>query len=253
MMTMRYNYIDSKKRIKGILVDNTEIKKVASISSLKDRIHSQNGVVTSITAIFVNIVDSKKIYDLPDPLLVSKILRSYTSETLNIINSLDENSPLETGVMGDIVYAIFSTPNKAQLYNVVELAFFINTMTLMLNKILNPIIPDILPIKTKIAVSTGIDTVVNATVSGSDRKDKIIIGESVQWAREYVKSHELEGPVILHKTTYKNVIALLRNNNPETDVDSLFKAVEFKDSVVYETDIRKPVFEKWIKTGMKEF
>ncbi|HPG20075.1 MAG TPA: hypothetical protein P5198_10405 [Flexilinea sp.] len=249
---MRYNYIDSKRNIKGILSDSSAIKKVASINSLKDRIHSQNGVVTSITAIFVNIVDSKKIYELPDPLLVSKILRSYTSETLNIINSLDENSPLETGVMGDIVYAIFSTPDKAQLYNVVELAFFINTMTLMLNKILEPVVPSILPIKTKIAVSTGIDTVVNATVSGGDRKDKIIIGESVQWAREYVKSHDLEGPIILHKTTYKNVIALLKLNNPDIDVDELFKTVEFKDSIVYETNIRKPVFEKWIKTGMKE-
>ena len=124
---MEYNYVESKKRVYGILADPSPIRNIKKLDNIENRVDSSNGVRSWLTVVYIDIVDSKSIYSLKDEVKKAKILRAYTSECLEIIYSKLDMQPIEAGVLGDKIYAVYSTPSKKAVYSATEIGFYINT------------------------------------------------------------------------------------------------------------------------------
>lgn len=239
------DYIKSKKRIYGILSDNTEIKKVNKIDNLKERLHVSNGVKSWVTSVFVDISSAQSIFNMDDNILKSKIFRSYSSETLDILYNKEDIIPIEAGVQGDVVYAIYSTPFKKEIYKVFNIVCEINSMIHMLNKILTN--KGYINIKVNIGVESAEDLIINATTLSSDLTDKLILGNSIKTAKNLSKVKS-DNSLKLGNIFYFNIIDTLKENNKNKPVESWF--VE-RDNY-YEASIINTTFYDWINDGMKE-
>ena len=130
---MYYDYKEGKKKIEEILNNNTEIQK-KEIPKDDSNFTYDNGIKSWIGSIFVDIVSSKKLIEGEKDIVVAKVLRSFTSEIISIMNS--SNNARQIGVRGDCVYGVFSTPNQLDAYELLTIATYINCLIKMLNKLL---------------------------------------------------------------------------------------------------------------------
>ena len=128
-----YNYIDGKKRIKEILDNKLEVIDNDKIPN-NDNFTFSNAHYGWVSAIFVDIRNSSDLFSKDDKEIVSKMIRAFTSEIIEILRS-DDNLR-EIGIRGDCVYGIYTTPNQDDIYEIMEKSFFINTYINMLNKLL---------------------------------------------------------------------------------------------------------------------
>ena len=87
-----------------------------------------------MTAIFVDIRNSTDLFSKDDKEIVSKIIRSFTSEVIEILRK--DDLLREIGIRGDCVYAIYTTPNQVDILEIINKSCYINTFMNMLNKLL---------------------------------------------------------------------------------------------------------------------
>lgn len=99
-----YDYKQGKNRVESIFDNYMEIEE-------KDRLPSdenftfENGYLSWVTAIFVDIRDSTSLFANNDE-PTAKVVRAFTSEIIEILRN-DENIR-EIGIRGDCVYAIYT-------------------------------------------------------------------------------------------------------------------------------------------------
>lgn len=240
---MNYDYVLGKERIEKILNNNIAIseKKLPKDDS---QFTYDNGINCYIGSIFVDIVKSSEIIQEEAPINVSKILRSFTSEIICIMNSSDNIR--EIGVRGDCVYGIYATPYKQSIYELADIAFNINTFIAMLNKLLSKI--NFKNIQVGIGVAFGKDLVVKAGQKGTGINDRIWIGNAVVVASNLANVAGRNGKksIAFSNVTYDNFIDLFKKNsskNPQ-EINSWFKY-----DFVYEAyfcSLVKAKFNNWV-------
>lgn len=98
-----YDYRIGKERIEDIL-DN-ELKVIEQNEVPTDSAFTfTNGYYSMVSAIFVDVRDSSALFADEDKEKVSKVIRSFTSEVIEILRN-DDNLR-EIGIRGDCVYGI---------------------------------------------------------------------------------------------------------------------------------------------------
>ncbi len=120
-----YNYEEGKKRIDGILNNKLEVIEKDELPNDENFTFS-NAYSSWVTAIFVDIRESTKLFTKEDKELVSKVIRSFTSEIIEILRKSDNLR--EIGIRGDCVYGVYTTPYKSSIYDVADMSFYINTV-----------------------------------------------------------------------------------------------------------------------------
>ena len=129
-----YDYKKGKERIEDIL-DN-ELKVIEQNGIPTDSAFTfTNGYYSLISAIFVDVRDSSTLFADEDREKVSKIIRSFTSEIIEILRN--DDNVREIGIRGDCVYGIYTTPEKSDIWELADKTFYINTYMKMLNKLLS--------------------------------------------------------------------------------------------------------------------
>ena len=128
-----YDYKEGKKRIQDILNNKLSVNEQDLIPN-ESQFTFENAYYGWVTAIFVDIRNSTKLFSEGDKEKVSKIIRSFTSEIIEILRK-DENLR-EIGIRGDCVYAIYTTPSQNHEYSCLDKTSMINTYMQMLNKLL---------------------------------------------------------------------------------------------------------------------
>lgn len=108
---MDYDYRAGKERIKDILKRNIEIEEKRTVPS-ENEFTYENAYQCWITSIFVDIRKSTELFNSSNKKNISKIIRSFTSEIIEILNDVDNAVIEEIGIRGDCVYAIYSTPTS---------------------------------------------------------------------------------------------------------------------------------------------
>ena len=129
-----YDYKEGKKRVNVILNDENNIEEKDKVPTEKNFTY-HNGYYDWVTALFVDIKDSTKLFNENKKKSTSKIIRSFTSEIIEILRG-DDNLR-EIGIRGDCVYAIYTCSTNDENYEVADKAFYINTYLNMLNKLLS--------------------------------------------------------------------------------------------------------------------
>lgn len=245
---MDYNYIDGKDRIKEILNNNAEIIKT-NVPKDDNKFTYDNGIRSWIGSIFVDIVKSSRLIKEENELIVSKILRAFTSEIISILNS--SNNVREIGIRGDCVYGVFSAPKTTDTYELYQMTTYINCFIKMLNKMLTK--KKYRTIQVGIGMSIGEDLIVKAGQKGTGINDKIWIGQAVVDACNLANIAGRNGKGIIgySKISYDNFIqqVIEQNKNYTEDyIKSWFNYDANKNA--YFANIINIKFDEWIQDNL---
>lgn len=244
---VNYDYIAGKKRVTGILNNKLDVIKQNKIPN-EDEFTFDNGYFGWVTAIFVDIRDSTSLFADTDKEKVSKIIRSFTSEIIEILKG--DNNLREIGIRGDCVYAIYTTPTKDNEYEIANKSFYINSYMKMLNMLLtNKGYPTI---SVGIGVATAQELVVKAGEKGSGINNKVWIGKAVSKASNLSSLGNKNNvkTIVFSDSSYDNFIDSLIKENK--DAPKWFtKTFDSDNGYYYHANIIQTAFNNWINNGMK--
>lgn len=240
-----YNYKEGKRRIEDILSRKALIEE--KTIPAEDAFTYENAYYGWVTAIFVDIRDSTQLFANESKEKVAKVIRSYSSEIIEILR--DNDKLREIGIRGDCVYAIYSTPHQKDISYIFDRAIEINTFFGMLNALLEKYNLPI--IKAGIGMSSAQELVVKAGRKNSGINNAVWIGEAVTFASLLSSEANKHGiqRIALSNNTYINVI--------DDQVTQGLKKEWLKED--YNTKIGKfyhgnivyTAFKKWISGGMQ--
>lgn len=244
---MSYNYIDGKNRVIDVLNNNAEIEE-KTIPKDDSNFTYNNGIRCYIGSIFVDIIDSKKLIQKESDIVVAKVLRSFTSEVIDIMNSSENMRHI--GIRGDCVYGVFSSPNKEDIYELQDLTVYINTLLKMLNKIFLKNNYPIINVGIGMAVKK--DLVIKAGKKGTGINDRIWIGEAVVDACVIADKAGRNGypPIGYNSVAYCNFIEKLNDNY--SGAKSWFQKKYNPENCKYEyyANLSKTEFKNWIDENL---
>lgn len=241
---MDYDYENGRNRIKKILDNNTEIIKT-DVPKDEGKFTYDNGIRSWIGSIFVDIVKSSELIKEEDELIVSKIIRSFSSEIIAILNCSE--NVREIGIRGDCVYGIYSAPKQKDTYELYQMTTYINCFVKMLNKMLKN--KGYRTIKVGIGMSIGEDLIVKAGQKGTGINDKVWIGNAVVNACNLsnIAGRNGKGKIGYSSICYENFInKVIENNNnkDENEIRNWFKYDNYNNA--YFADIINVKFDNWI-------
>jgi len=241
-----YDYKEGKKRIDEILDNKLEVeeKEIPEENSFT----YENGYYGWVTAIFIDIRNSSQLFTNSDKSKVSKIIRSFSSETIEILR---ESSDLrEIGIRGDCVYAIYNTPYISNIFDIFAKSCDINTLIRMLNKLfLKRNFPNI---QIGIGLSTAKELVVKAGRKGTGISNSVWIGDAVTKASNLSSLGNKNGinTIVLSYDMYNYIINEFVKKQKE-EVKSWFKYhIDTKFGSYYDCDIVRIYFDAWVEGGM---
>jgi Adenylate cyclase, family 3 (some proteins contain HAMP domain) len=244
-----YDYRVGKKRVKEILNNKLKVIEQAKVPS-DNEFTFINGYYSWATGIFVDIRDSSSLFSEEDKEKVSKIVRSFTSEIIEILR--DDDNLREIGIRGDCVYAIYTTPQKQDEYEIADKSFYINTYMKMLNKLLEE--KNFPTVSVGIGVATEQELVVKAGRKDVGVNSKVWIGDAVTKASNLSSLGSKNGldSIVFSSLSYDNFIDELVKNSGEEAKNWFTKRYDSDYGTYYDANIIKIEFSNWIDKGMKD-
>ena len=205
-----FDYKDSKDAVEKILLSTTKITSKTKIPASDNEFTYENGIKVWVGALFVDIVDSSKLFDGANE-DTARIIRSFCSEIINILK--EDTNYHEIGIRGDCVYAIYNTETQGDLVKIFRHAYRINSFMIMLNTLLKKY--DYKPIRAGIGLGCDEELVIKAGKSGTGINDKIWIGRALVDAAHLSETANRNGvdEIAISNVFYNNVIDILTNEN----------------------------------------
>lgn len=247
MSTNDYDYKAGKIRIDEILNGRVIVTDQNEIPE-SDQFTFENGYFGWVSSIFVDIRNSHQLFKKHDKVIVSKVIRCFSSEIIEILR--DDTNLREIGVRGDCVYAIYTTPTQQDVYDVAEKTYAVNTYISALNNTLTskqyPVI------KVGIGMSTARELVVRPVRNKSTISNLVWIGEAVTTASKLSSLANTRGYecIIFAESSYNAFIPLYIEEDPTSE--SLFtQKVNSQFGKLYSTNLVILKYNAWIKEGMK--
>ena len=243
-----YDYKKSKEAVESILRSPTKIVEKSLIPSSDSEFTYENGIKTWVGALFVDIVDSSKLFKSPNE-DTARIIRSFCSEITSILK--DDSNYREIRLRGDCVYCIYNAPYQTDLVEIFRHAYRINSFMQMLNKLLNKF--DFPTIRAGIGLGCSQDLIIKAGQSGSGINDKIWIGKAVVDAAHLsdVANRNGVSAIAMSPLFYDNVIEHLCKENEKykswisSHTSGYYGSVDYYHCSIIETD-----FDKWIEENI---
>ncbi|MFT5119701.1 MAG: hypothetical protein ACI9ST_000880 [Psychrobacter glaciei] len=241
-----YDYKQGKNRVESILDNYMEIEEKDRLPS-DDNFTFENGYLSWVTAIFVDIRDSTSLFSNNDE-PTAKLVRAFTSEIIEILRE-DENMR-EIGIRGDCVYAIYTTPSETEIYECAQNTVYVNTFINMFNKLLEDRGED--KIRVGIGMATDKELVIKAGRKGVGINSKVWIGKAVTIASK-LSSHgekSFHSRLMYSPLSYEKFIEELEKSQPNDNVRSWFSY----DSRLgaYKSGVIVSEFQDWIKNDFGE-
>lgn len=243
-----YDYKKSKEAVESILRSPTKIVEKSLIPSSDSEFTYENGIKTWVGALFVDIVDSSKLFKSPNE-DTARIIRSFCSEIISILK--DDSNYREIGIRGDCVYCIYNAPYQIDLVEIFRHAYRINSFMQMLNKLLNRF--GFPTVRAGIGLGCSQDLIIKAGQSGSGINDKIWIGKAVVDAAHLsdVANRNGVSAIAMSPLFYDNVIEHLYKENEKykswisSHTSGYYGSVDYYHCSIIETD-----FDKWIEENI---
>lgn len=241
-----YDYKAGKKRIDNILNNKLEVIEQDKLPS-DNSFTFENGYYSWVSGVFVDIRKSSVLFIDEDKEKVSKIVKSFTSEIIEILR--DDDNLREIGIRGDCVYAIYTTADISAIYELANKTFYINTFIKMLNTLLNN--KGFPKIYVGIGMSTAKELVVKAGRKDVGINNKVWIGDAVTKASNLssLGSKNGIGALVYSYNSYINFIEILTEVN--SNAKSWFtEKYDLSYGKYYHGNIIISEFDKWIDDGM---
>lgn len=244
-----YDYKERKKKVEEILDNTDAVNEVKKFPRDEDFTYT-NGYKAWASAIFVDLRDSTTLFTGNSDVAIAKVIRGFTSEIIEILMKDTEKEDLkEIGIRGDCVYAVYSTPNKKDIYDLANRAFYINTYMKMLNKLLSD--RNLPSIRAGIGLAASVTLTVKAGRTHSGVNNLVWIGESVATAAKLSDLANKNGinPIVMSTTFYSNYADV----NKEAVLKlGWTKKNHIKYGDYWHGNVVKTNFNDWIVGGMKK-
>lgn len=244
---MTYDYKEGKKRVQDILNNKLDINE-GNIPG-ENAFTYENAYFGWVTAIFIDIRKSSELFSNEDKVQVSKIIRSFTSEIIEILK--DSTELREIGIRGDCVYGIYNTAHKWDIHSLCVKAADINTFMTMLNELLS--MKNYPNIDAGIGMSSAQELVVKAGRKGTGISNNVWIGEAVTKASNLSSLGNKNGiqTIVMAEITYNNVIERLVKGNGEAARSWFTYKSDHSFGSFYHSDLKSLEFRTWIEGGMQ--
>ena len=188
MNVATYDYQKGKERIEGILDEDADVIKQDKLPA-ESEFTFDNAYQSWVTGLFVDIRDSTKLFSQEDKNEVSRLIRTFTSEVIEILRLDDQGKPdenlREIGIRGDCVYAVYTTPNKDDIYEIADKAFCVNTFMKMLNQLLED--AGYPTIKVGVGVSSAQELVVKAGRKNVGMPKHLLYSQQIRTMRDQMR------------------------------------------------------------------
>ena len=249
---MYYNYREGRRRVEGILSSGMEIVEADRVPP-DDKFTFENAYHAWVMSIFVDIRDSTKLMDSSDQEYVAKVVRSFTSEIIEILRADDRLR--EIGIRGDCVYAVYTVPYREDIYCVFEVAIYVNTYLKMLNAILREY--GYPAIHAGIGVAIGHDHIIKAGRKGVGINATVWMGKAVSEASKLSGYGEktVSDRIVLSGLTFDNIIEEFEERMPEKNTRRWFHRPRGYTTLpfgAYCCDVIIGDMNDWIDSGMPE-
>lgn len=241
-----YDYKQGKNRVESILDNYMEIEEKDRLPS-DDNFTFENGYLSWVTAIFVDIRDSTTLFSNKNE-DTAKVVRAFTSEIIEILRN--DGNMREIGIRGDCVYAIYTTPYKLEILKCASNTFYVNTFINMFNKLLENRGKN--KIKVGIGMSSDKELIVKAGRKGVSINSKVWIGEAVTVASKLSSYGDKDyRPRIMYSSlAYNNFIEDFEKSNPDSNVRDWFT---YRSELnAYESGIIMSEFNNWVNSDFGE-
>lgn len=250
MQFSNYDYKERKDKVEEILDNTDKVNEVSKFPS-DDEFTYTNGYKAWAGSIFVDLRDSTTLFTNDDDVKISKVIRGFTSEIIEILRKDSDDNLKEIGIRGDCVYAVYSTPFQEDLYDIATRAFYINTYMNMLNNLLKErSLPTILA---GIGLATNETLAVKAGRKSSGINNLVWIGDSVAKAAKLsnLGNRKFVSPIVMSDVFYNNYLEIVKKNKTGEEkfwtykYDSKYGSYYYGNVVIIE-------FNDWINDGMKD-
>ena len=242
-----YDYKSRKKKVEEILENTNFINEVKRFPN-NDNFTYENGYKAWLSAIFIDLRNSTKLFTENSEVDVAKVIRGFTSEVIEILQKDTQDNELkEIGIRGDCVFAVYSTPFKNELFDVFQRAVYINTYLKMLNKLLDK--RNLPNIKAGIGLAADENLAVKAGRKSSGINDLVWIGKAVTTASNLADLGNKEDicPIVMSDIFYSNYIDVEKNENSK---NWWTKNSDVHNGTYYHGNVVKIEFNEWIESGM---
>lgn len=238
-----YDFRDGLQRINNILYQEMYEEESRRIPSESQMTYS-NGYTTRVSSIFVDIRNSTKLFANKDREMVTRVIRSFVSEVIEVLQSDDFD---EIGIRGDCVYGIYSTPKAKEIFEVFNKATYINSLMGLLNRQYRKKNYPFLKVGIGLAVSD--DFVVKVGRKGSGINDRVWIGSAVTDASKLSSYGNKNGygPIVM-SDDFHHSITKYRNNGCERE---WFEQAAIKGKTIYHCDVTDDCFDNWIEKNVR--
>lgn len=199
-----YSVADSAQRIKDILISKNDLESSKTIPN-SETLSYNGGYYVYHTAVFVDLRDSKYLYDDKKKKTVAKIIKSFLSEAVAIFNSAENCEYLY--IEGDCVWGVFNTPKKADIKEVVNVVFRLSSLIDIINHVGTKNLSGFHKIKAGVGVAYGQSLMVKGGHKGSGLNEVVWIGDVVGNAARYsaLGSKDSNYPVISDSSIIDNL------------------------------------------------
>lgn len=237
-----YDYKKGKERVIDILSNELDVEEVDELPTDENLTYA-NAYRSWVTAIFVDLRDSTSLFTKENKKDVSRVIRSFTSEVLEVLR--DKTNLREIGIRGDCVYAIYTTPQKKQIDEIMTSAAYINSLLKMLNQLFYK--KNLPEITAGIGISSAQELVVKAGRKGTGLNNKVWIGDAVTKSANFssLGNKNGNGPIIISSCTYSNI------KDAENHPNWFSKKKDNELGIYYDCNIIITDFDEWITNGMK--
>ncbi len=243
-----YDYREGKKRIQEILNSKLEVIENSRIPK-DDALTFKNAYYGWVTGIFIDIRDSTTLFSVEDKEIVSKMIRTFTSEIIEILR--DDDNLREIGIRGDCVFAVYTTPYMDDIYNIADNTFQVNTFLKMLNKLFDK--KSFPNIEVGIGIASSQELVVKAGRKGTGINNSVWIGDAVTMAANLSALGNKNGysTIAMSSLTYDNIIEKMVTEN--ANAKSWFtRQMDSSLGSFYNAEIIKTDFDNWVSSGMPD-
>ena len=236
---------NSKNRIIEILNDETIIEDKKSVPAYDGALTYANGIKAWVTALFLDIRKSAE-YFKNDADMVSRVMRSYIQELVTLLKDHDQEKELirDIGIRGDCVYAIFTTPKKADINYVFDVVLHIYSFNKMFQRVLSK--NGFATFDIGIGLGSNKDVVIKTGKPYSDVNEMVWVGKAVVDAAHlsaYGNSDEYDyKTIVMNKCFY--------NNLDENNKKYMAEVVDYTGDSIYHGDVCFTDENNWIERNV---
>jgi len=244
-----YDYEERKQKVEEILKNTDKVEEKRKFPKEEEFTYT-NGYKAWGTAIFIDIRNSTELFSTDskeEELEVSKVVRGFTSEVIEILRQNNDNQLEEIGVRGDCVYAIYSTPTKNDIHDVWERGVYINTYMKMYNKLLDK--KSLPKIKVGIGMASARTVAVKAGRKSSGINGIVWIGKGVSIASKLsdLANKGSYEPILISSNFHHNLEEPHTKKQSKEKFDDFFdEAYEKNIGTFYQANVIDIEFNNWI-------